>query len=474
MAKQMAELGSLKVEFALEYRYIKNLVIVDEANNHGFMKIRLVAKGLIEAEQTLRLEDAPIKLTDKDGDIIFFGTVVQINLENEADYSEIIIIAKTLSEQTDRKKRYRTFQDTTKTISQVLEQVLAPYGIKGAVKEDFAIEAMLYQNNETDWEFLKRIANLYGQYIFADSKTDVMRIAIGTYPFARKKLDNESRQKHIFKDIDKYVKVHYNVNSEAMPYEYEKIFRISYDLTIGANYLIEYEGDREKISYKSRIVSYNGAEVINHLTLDNKEGCKPDSRQTIGKKDMGDFIKGKVIAVQGTQIKVHFDCDDTQDTNTAMWLPYENVMNNYIYSMPDIGDSVFVYFENNGKAIALGSQRTDGGQNSDYQTPENKSLTSTDKMLRFTPNTAELVAGRGASDSSSGNYARIIMNDSSGISIESTQNIKITAENTLIMQASDEKVKQTTFAAFKARHQEGEEEYIAHGGSASMIVTKNY
>lgn len=60
-------------------------------------------------------------------------------------------------------------------------------------------------------------------------------------------------------------------------------------------------------------------------------------------------------------------------------------------------------------------------------------------MLRFTPNTAELVAGRGASDSSSGNYARIIMNDSSGISIESTQNIKITAENTLIMQASDEK-----------------------------------
>ena len=467
MAKQMAELGSLKVEFALEYRYIKNLVIVDQANNHGLMKIRLVAKGLIKTEQTLRLEDAPIKVTDKDGDIIFFGTAVQINLENEADYSEIIITAKTLSEQTDRKKRYRTFQDTTKTISQVLEQVLAPYGIKGAVKEDFVIEAMLYQNGETDWEFLKRVANLYGQYIFADSKTDVMRIAIGTYPFARKKLDNESRQKHIFKDIDKYVKVHYNVNSEAMPYEYEKIFRISYDLTIGANYLIEYEGDREKISYKSRIVSYNGAEVINHLTLDNKEGCKPDSSQTIGKKDTGDFLKGKVIAVQGTQIKVHFDCDDTQDIATAMWLPYENVMNNYIYSMPDIGDSVFVYFENNGKAIALGSQRTDGGQNSDYQTPENKSLTSTDKMLRFTPGTAELVAGRGASDSSSGNYAQIMMNDASGINIESTQNIKITAENTLIMQASDEKVKQTTFAAFKARHQEGEEEYIAHGGSAS-------
>ena len=467
MAKQMAELGSLKVEFALEYRYIKNLVIVDQANNHGLMKIRLVAKGLIKTEQTLRLEDAPIKITDKDGDIIFFGTAVQINLENEADYSEIIITAKTLSEQTDRKKRYRTFQDTTKTISQVLEQVLAPYGIKGAVKEDFVIEAMLYQENETDWEFLKRVANLYGQYIFADSKTDVMRIAIGTYPFARKKLDNESRQKHIFKDIDKYVKVHYNVNSEAMPYEYEKIFRISYDLTIGANYLIEYEGDREKISYKSRIVSYNGAEVINHLTLDNKEDCKPDSSQTIGKKDTGDFLKGKVIAVQGTQIKVHFDCDDTQDIATAMWLPYENVMNNYIYSMPDIGDSVFVYFENNGKAIALGSQRTDGGQNSDYQTPENKSLTSTDKMLRFTPGTAELVAGRGASDSSSGNYAQIMMNDASGINIESTQNIKITAENTLIMQASDEKVKQTTFAAFKARHQEGEEEYIAHGGSAS-------
>lgn len=48
--------------------------------------------------------------------------------------------------------------------------MLAPYGIKGAVKEDFAIEAMLYQNNETDWEFLKRIANLYGQYILQTVK----------------------------------------------------------------------------------------------------------------------------------------------------------------------------------------------------------------------------------------------------------------------------------------------------------------
>ena len=35
------------------------------------------------------------------------------------------------------------------------------------------------------------------------------------------------------------------------------------------------------------------------------------------------------------------------------------------------------------------------------------------------------------------------------------------------MQSSDEKVKQTTFAAFKVRHKEGEEEYIAHGGSAA-------
>ena len=79
-------------------------------------------------------------------------------------------------------------------MSQVMAQVLAPYGIKGAVNEDFVIEAMLYQDNETDWEFLKRVANLYGQYIFTDSKTDVMRIAIGTYPFARKKMGSESRQ----------------------------------------------------------------------------------------------------------------------------------------------------------------------------------------------------------------------------------------------------------------------------------------
>lgn len=53
-------------------------------------------------------------------------------------------------------------------------------------------------------------------------------------------------------------------------------------------------------------------------------------------------------------------------------------MNNYLYSMPDEGDKVFVYYENNGKILALGSHRSDGGAGGDYLDASAKSLTSAD------------------------------------------------------------------------------------------------
>lgn len=466
MAKELAALGSLSVEFALAYSWIKSIHITDMADEHGQMELHLVSSAMLSPADVLPLEDAPVKVADPDGDAIFVGVCQSVGLANEANYSEIIIQAKSLSMQADRKKNSRTFQNPAKKLSEVANTVMAEYGITVEVKDDITVEQMLYQDAETDWAFLRRVANQFGCLLFTDSKADLMRVAIGTFPFAHKTLGPESAMADIDKNILSYIKIRENTSPEAQPYEFERAKRTSYDLTIGAGYMVDCAGDRTRYSVKSEIRSHRFT-VENHLTLAHEEGCKPESKAAAGRLNSSDFITGTVLEVQGTMVKVHFSCDESQSADSAMWMPYENTMNNYIYSMPDVGDTVFVYYENNGKAVCLGSRRSNGGTHQDFSDPASKSLTSTNKMLKFTPATAELVASRAAYDKGGGSQSLIKCDGESGVTVQSTQDISIVADKTLIIQAADEKVEVKTFDEFNQRHLAGEFTYIAGGGSPS-------
>jgi hypothetical protein len=470
MAKELMELGRLKVEFAKEYLRVKHIHILDEANEHGHMQLELISKRMLIVAEALELEDVPVKVTDADGANVFVGICQSVGLENEADYSDLVLEAKSLSILADRKKISRTFQNTGKTLSEVANTVMAAYGIQVEVAQDMVIQQMLYQNNETDWQFLRRIANQFGAYLFTDSKSDLMRLAVGTYPFARKELGAETRKKPADsgKDIVKYIKIKENVDNQAEAYEFETEVKTSYDLTIGAGCQIVSPGERVRFSEQSEIVSV-GETAENRLTLAHPEGCRPDSQASIGALNKGDSIKGKIIRVQGAQIKVHFHCDAEQDEGTAMWLPYENTMNNYYYTMPDEGDEVFVYYENNGKAVAWGSRRANSATHQDYVDPASKMMNSTNKMLKMTPGSCELVASRSAYDQGGGNQASIEMTDAGGIVIYSTQDISIQADKRLKLVAAKSPIPESEFPeakkAYEARHNDGAKLYMACGGS---------
>lgn len=470
MGKELQELGRLKVEFAKEYLRVKHIHILDEANEHGHMQLTLISKRLLTVAEVLELEDAPVKVIDADGTNVFVGICQSVGLNNEADYSELVLEAKSLSVLADRKKISRTFQSTVKTLSEVANTVMAAYGIHVEVAEDIQIEQMLYQNAETDWQFLRRIANQYGAYLFTDSKSDLLRLTVGTYPFARKELGAETRKKPADsdKDILKYIQIQQNVDDQAEAYQFETEGRTSYDLTIGAGYQIESQGERVRWSQRSEVVTV-GETAENRLMLAHPEGCRPDREKSAGALNQRDAIKGKIIRVQGTQIKVHFYCDAEQDEATAMWLPFENTMNNYFYSMPDEGDEVFVYYENNGKAVALGSRRANSATHGDYVDPASKMMNSTNKMLKMTPGSCELVAARGAYDQGGGNQALIQMTDAGGIVIKSTQDIHIQADKRIKLVAAKSAVPEGEITAAQAKydagHTQGAALYMAGGGS---------
>ena len=107
---------------------------------------------------------------------IFLNGVIkelQIN-ETTAGALTVEITAISKSVPLDRIPRYRSFQDPTLTYSAIAEEINGNYGTNDGkivnVGEDMqALPRMTIQYNETDWEYLKRIASYIGQPVMAYS-----------------------------------------------------------------------------------------------------------------------------------------------------------------------------------------------------------------------------------------------------------------------------------------------------------------
>ena len=107
---------------------------------------------------------------------IFLNGVIkelQIN-ETTAGALTVEITAISKSVLLDRIPRYRSFQDPTLTYLAIAEEINGNYGTNDGkivnVGEDMqALPRMTIQYNETDWEYLKRIASYTGQPVMAYS-----------------------------------------------------------------------------------------------------------------------------------------------------------------------------------------------------------------------------------------------------------------------------------------------------------------
>ncbi len=463
--KELLELGRLLIDFPLPYETIRGLKITEKSGGHSTLSLKLIATTPLVKADILPLEDTPIKVLTPTGENIFAGICQGIHISNEADYSEITIEAASLSIQTDIKKNKRTFQSGSKTLQEVANTVMGPYGITVGVKNNVTISEMLNQENETDWAFIRRIAAQFGEMIFTDSKSDTLRICIGAVGFKLKELDASAHVVSTEKGIGSFTKIKHNLNTNAEAYEFATEKIESYDLTLGTGQLITKDG-AEQVVVGSEIVAKRGT-VTNIISLRHQEGAAPSFSQTKEPVMTANILTGTVLAVQGNEIKVHFNVDSSQSPGEAMWIPYEHELNNYMYCMPDIGDTVFVYYEKQGKVVALGSKHMNGDSHPDFQHPENKMLTSCNKMVKFTPQTIELVGNRKQYDGTgdAAFQAQIEFNTEQGICVYSKQDITIKAEQNIRIESLKEFINiEEPANKFDSMHDAGEAKYMADGG----------
>ena len=461
---EQADLGRLILQAGLDVLYIKDVHISENVNEHGTMTVRFLTKAGTEQADAIRQQGSEVKLVTMDGESVFCGICMGVRLLSENEYMEAELTASTASVLTDKESVTHTYQGTGKTLESVFAQGIGRTALTafepGAA--GLVVSEMLSQENETDWAFDRRIANQYGKQLFADSKTAGCRIHIGNMPFREMEpgiILNES----VKRSVDKVRSLQGNNSPDASVFEYENTVLAVSNLAIGAGYTVNWQG-RPQTVVKSVITCRQGL-LRNELTLANAEGLSPSAEQFFATENISSILTGTVLEVDGNNVKVDFGSAG----DAPRWIPYAHAVSNYFYSMPDEGDTVFVYYEtgDSDKILCLGSRHVNDSP--DFGRYQDKMLTADNRMVKFGDKTLELVGDRDEYDGYGWEQSKIIFNDEFGIGIQSTNEIriettdggKITIQSVGQDFAGMDALRQT----FEEMYGAGNDKYVADGGA---------
>ena len=85
--EEQIELGKLVLRSELDVLYIKNVESEELVNEHGWMKIRVLASKQLSESDRMRVIGMPMSLLTKDGETVFGGICMQAQMLCQNQYS---------------------------------------------------------------------------------------------------------------------------------------------------------------------------------------------------------------------------------------------------------------------------------------------------------------------------------------------------------------------------------------------------
>lgn len=294
----------------------------------------------------------------------------------------------------------QSFQDLDMTYGDVLKKVLEDQPgaeIMDSVTQEAVIPDFLLQYEESDWEFLIRLASHFGTFLIPDCRAAHGRAYFGLPDLGEETpLGGEDYQQ--IKDMDQQ----YRIGNMAgiLPQE-----NIRWEITTGRSFCLAQKVSFQGISAVVTRIRYRTVkgELVRSYELSRRKGilCAPKKNPSI----FGMSIPATVKERSGNCVRVHFHIDPVYESAPNIkYFPYA-IESSFIYCMPEVGSQVHIYFpgDNESGAVAVHAIRMTtpgGGAPSGYaQIPDNKSFSNVDGAeLLFTPGSGEVCSdGEGAS-----------------------------------------------------------------------------
>ncbi|MCL2611209.1 MAG: hypothetical protein FWE02_05990 [Defluviitaleaceae bacterium] len=368
-----------------EIKHVNELKITHAINEHSELFISAV---LEEGESTSPIFNTNVGSqigvkNEETGAIIFKGMIKDIQIKHLSKAYTVEISAISNTFMLDAELIRRSFQDESMMYTALVDEVISEHdGCAYIFKEDDKpIEAFTMQFDETDWRFIKRMASRFNAGLVVDHHFDTPKFFFGI-PQGQNHGELENYNFYMKKNVASYMVSSKNWNDKISELDSINFFvQADKEFTIGDT--VTHQGTNLYVkSFEASVV--DGALLYTH-ELSTENGLTQD--KLYNNKIIGLSIEGKVLETVRDQVKVHLEIDD--EPPSPPWeFPYTT---SYTaeghagwYCMPEIDDTVYIYFPNEKEAegVSVNSIRKQGG----VDNPEIKIFrTPNGKELRFTP-----------------------------------------------------------------------------------------
>lgn len=423
-------MSEIKLNSILPISQILDIKLEHRINEHGILTLR----GYLEREKlqlNRQIEDTEIELiqqkreNDKKDILLFYGLIKKIYIFQEAGMSQIIIVAVSGSQQMDREKKSRSFQNINLTYEQIVQSILAEYDSCGicTIGEGVTIKEPIIQYEETDWEFLKRLSSHFHGYLLSDLLSPKAHVWFGM---------RDGEQKIIPEKKEYEVGIDKRYYEEGAYSELSKDTFLYYRINETGNYEI---GDKIHYLGKDFIICEKLAQLKKGEIQFIYKIAKPQylwTKTVFNSNFIGLALKGEVMKTEGEKVYIGLDIDgeNKKGEYPYSWTPETG---NIMYCMPKIGTKVNLYFGSSDerKGKATNSLRTNGSTCAAMSDSNKRGLeTEHGKELNFYPSVLSL-----KSSMDNGNTLEISLNDDEKLNLESHNKIEFISRNKIRMEA---------------------------------------
>lgn len=380
--------------------------------------------------------------------VLFCGIVknIQVSCVHGSYYMELYAVS--YSYLLDIEKKNRTFQDKQKTYDLVENQIMKEYDdaiMIDVASQETELGRFIVQYQETDWEFLKRLASHFNTGIVNDVHYAKIRCFFGIPNIKTHVIDAFNYS--VKQDIGRFLTLSQNGVDGITERDFV-YYEIESDEPANIGDIVQFQG---KELYVCRVNAYISRGVLLfYLTLTTKNGMIQMFQ--MHEKVVGVSLNATIDEIENDRVKVTFQIDKeaNHDPGKQCFFSYSTIYSSKDgsgwYCMPEIGDSVRIYFpdgiEEHSYAISSIHDGVDpnmqigssNGKGEDEYTgqrdnPSVKSLRNKNgKEIRLTPGGIYIIA----------DGTTITLMDEGGVSVVSDQNIEFKSDQNIVISAEQD------------------------------------
>lgn len=393
----------IKIISKASFLNIQSFYMHCEKDDHAYAEIQ----GIVDQEEDVDgYAGTEIVIYDaSDGYRLLFSGIVEAS-EYSCEGMVAVLKLKCYSYTIlmDKEEKNKSYQDLNMTYGQIIREIAGQEnGYILYEGQDRKLDYPVIRYQETDWEFIKRLAAHLGTALVPVFYEKEIGIALGVNHDSVGKVDHQGKINYLISE-DK--KLQYKIESLEKWEVGDKILFKGSALCIA---------DKES--------RFENGNLLYTYILAKEEYFRKEVY--INRKLKGISLRGKVLAVKEEKMKVCLNIDEKQAEKEAYWFLYLPDTGNIMYCMPEVGEEVYLYMgcgQERDAVITNCIREGNGEKEGKFLEPPYGKKVLLDKTQMGYDSVSEKGHGR-------------ILLAGNEVAIQEKQKIRISAEETLTLKA---------------------------------------